>query len=76
VEYKGHYSMSRDDEAEAIAMEVAMEYEKSIGWKSEDVSAKNEGYDIRSVSPEELKRYIEVKGSSGSDGSVMLSEMR
>ncbi len=74
VEYLGHYGMSRDDEVEAIAMKVAFEYEKSVGWTPLDVSANNEGYDIRSMSPEELKRYIEVKGRSGSDGSVMLSE--
>lgn len=74
VEYVGHYGMSRDDEAEAIAMQTAMEYETSVGWKPVDVSANNEGYDIKSISPEELKRYIEVKGRSGNDGSVMLSE--
>lgn len=74
VEYLGHYGMSRDDEAEAIAMQVAMDYESSAGWRPQDVSANNEGYDIRSVSPVELKRYIEVKGRSGSDGSVMVSE--
>lgn len=74
LEYHGHYGMSRDDEAEAIAMKVAMDFETSSGWKPTDVSANNEGYDIRSLSPEELKRYIEVKGRSGSDGNVMLSE--
>ena len=74
VEYVGHYGMSRDDEAEAIAMKTAMSYEISSGWKPTDVSANNEGYDIRSISPEELKRYIEVKGRSAADGSVMLSE--
>jgi superfamily II DNA or RNA helicase len=74
VEYKGHYGMSRDDEAEAIAMRVAMEYERNAKWQPSDVSANNEGYDIRSISPEEMKRYIEVKGRSGADGSVMLSE--
>ncbi len=74
VEYKSHYGMSRDDEAEAIAMETAMEYERTQGWIPHDVSANNEGYDIRSISPEQIKRYIEVKGRSGSDGSVMLSE--
>ncbi|AEI50622.1 helicase-related protein [Runella slithyformis] len=74
LEYKGHYGMSRDDEAEAIAMKTAMDYESSVGWKPVDVSANNEGYDIKSISSEELKRYIEVKGRSGSDGSVMLSE--
>lgn len=74
VEYKSHYGMSRDDEAEAIAMYEAMEYERKTGWKPTDVSANNEGYDIRSISPVEIKRYIEVKGRSASDGSVMLSE--
>ena len=66
--------MSRDDEAEAIAMEVAMTYELKNGWMPEDVSANNEGYDIRSISNDGLKRYIEVKGRSAADGSVMLSE--
>lgn len=74
VEYLGHYSMSRDDEAEAIAMKIAMDFETNEGWKPIDVSVNNEGYDVKSISPEELKRYIEVKGRSGSDGSVMLSE--
>jgi superfamily II DNA or RNA helicase len=74
VEYKSHYGMSRDDEAEAIAMQTAMEYERAQGWIPHDVSANNEGYDIRSISPDQIKRYIEVKGRSGSDGSVMLSE--
>lgn len=74
VEYKNHYGMSRDDEAEAIAMRVAMEYECRNGWVPENVSMGNEGYDIRSTSLEQLKRYIEVKGRSGSDGSVMLTE--
>jgi len=74
VEYVGHYGMSRDYEAEAIAMKTAMDYEISSGWTPTDVNANNEGYDIRSISPEEIKRYIEVKGRSAADGSVMLSE--
>lgn len=74
VEYHGHYGMSRDDEAEAIAMQTVMDYEKEQGWMPEDVSANNEGYDIRSISAEGIKRYIEVKGRSGEDGSVMQSE--
>lgn len=73
VEYNEHYGMSRDDEAELIAMNVAMEYEKSIGWNPEDVHKENAGYDIRSISPEFLKRYIEVKGRN-IEGGVMLSE--
>jgi superfamily II DNA or RNA helicase len=74
VEYKGHYGMSRDDEAEAIAMQAAMDFETANGWTPEDVSANNEGYDIRSVNSDQIKRYIEVKGRSGADGSVMVSE--
>lgn len=74
VEYQGHYGMSRDDEAEAVAMQTAMAYERQAGWTPTDVSANNEGYDVRSVSPEGIKRYIEVKGRSGADGSVMLTE--
>ncbi len=74
IEYQGHYGMSRDDEAEAIAMKTAIDYEIEQGFKPEDVSKNNEGYDIRSISPQLLKRYIEVKGRSGSDGSVMVSE--
>lgn len=74
IEYKGHYGMSRDDEAEAIAMQTAMDFELAQGWAPHDVSANNEGYDIRSISPDQIKRYIEVKGRSGSDGSVMVSE--
>lgn len=74
VEYNGHYGMSRDDEAEAMAMATAMRYEREHGWRPEDVSANNEGFDIRSTSAEEIKRYIEVKGRSGTDGSVMVSE--
>jgi SNF2 family DNA or RNA helicase len=73
VEYQGHFGMSRDDEAEAIAMETAMQFERDNGWTPEDVSANNEGYDIRSINAEQLKRYIEVKGRSV-DGGVMLSE--
>lgn len=74
VEYTGHYGISRDDEADAIAMQTSMDFETNAGWKPFDVSANNEGYDIKSISPEELKRYIEVKGRSSNDGSEMLSE--
>lgn len=55
-------------------MNSSMDYERNAGWSPEDVSANNKGYDIHSISPEEMKRYIEVKGPSGPDGSVMLSE--
>jgi hypothetical protein len=74
IEYKGHYGMSRDDEAEAIAMKTVMDFESANGWIPEDVSANNEGYDIRSINPDQIKRYIEVKGRSGAIGDVMVSE--
>jgi len=73
VEYQGHFSMSRDDEAAVTAMTVAMDYERAQGWQPEDVSKEALGYDIRSVSPDALKRYIEVKGRNAA-GAVMLSE--
>lgn len=73
VEYKSHFGMSRDDEAEAIAMKVAMEYERSQSRIPEDVSTENAGYDIRSSDQNSLKRYIEVKGRSA-EGGIMLSE--
>jgi hypothetical protein len=63
----------RDDEVEVIAMSEALQFEITEGWRPEDVSANNEGYDIRSTNPEEFKRYIEVKGRSA-EGGVMLSE--
>ena len=73
VEYQQSYGMSRDDEVEHIAMQRVMEYERQQGREPKDVSADNVGYDIRSLSPDGSKRYIEVKGRSGTDG-VMLSE--
>ncbi|MDP8210549.1 MAG: helicase-related protein [Candidatus Stygibacter australis] len=73
LEYKNHYGMSRDDEVEEIAMQIAMQFEIENGWKPEDVSSENAGYDIRSLNEYEIKRYIEVKGRSFS-GAVMLSE--
>lgn len=73
VEYETHYGMSRDDEVEHIAMKVAMDYEVAQGWQPEDVSKNNEGYDIRSISKDYLKRYVEVKGRSAV-GGIMLSE--
>ena len=47
IEYKTHYGMSRDDEVEKIAMDIANEFEISEGRTPTDVSANNEGYDIR-----------------------------
>ena len=73
MEYEQRYGMKRDDEVEAIAMQTAMDYERAQGRTPKDVSANNEGYDIRSENPLGIKRYIEVKGRSGMDG-VMLTE--
>ena len=73
MEYRKSFGMSRDDEVEAIAMQVATDFEKSNGRTPVDVSADNVGYDIKSIAPDGMKRYIEVKGRSGTDG-VMLSE--
>ena len=73
VQYQRHFGMSRDDEAEAIAMQVATDYETGQGRTPEDVSADNLGYDIRSTGADHIKRYIEVKGRSA-DGGIMLSE--
>jgi SNF2 family DNA or RNA helicase len=73
VEYKTQFGMSRDDEVEQIAMDFVMDFEVKDGRTPKDVSANNEGYDIKSVSADGLKRYIEVKGRSAI-GGVMLSE--
>ena len=73
MEYRKSFGMSRDDEVEAIAMQVATDFETSNGRTPVDVSADNVGYDIKSIAPDGMKRYIEVKGRSGTDG-VMLSE--
>ena len=72
-EFESNFGMRRDDEVEAIAMAEAIRYEQSQDWTPHDVSADNAGYDIRSISPDGLKRYIEVKGRAES-GGIMLSE--
>ncbi len=64
--------MRRDDEVEAIAMDIAMRYERSRGWTPIDVSKEGEHYDIRSESPTGEKRFIEVKGRSQS-GAIVLT---
>lgn len=73
LEFTGHFGMSRDDEAEQIAMNTAMTFEQNQGRVPTDVSADNVGYDIRSIDSDGLKHYIEVKGRSV-DGAVMLSD--
>ncbi len=63
--------MSRDDEIEAIAMNVADRYERNRGWNPFDVSKDGEHYDIRSESPSGDKRFIEVKGRAKTGGIVL-----
>ena len=64
--------MRRDDEVEAIAMRVAMDYERSRGWRPEDVSQDGEHYDVRSDSSSGERRFIEVKGRAES-GPIVLT---
>jgi hypothetical protein len=68
----GGVPMRRDDEVEAIAMDVAMRYERSRGWMPVDVSADGEHYDVRSESAAGEKRFIEVKGRADT-GAIMLT---
>jgi superfamily II DNA or RNA helicase len=64
--------MRRDDEVEAIAMDVAMRYERGRGWTPTDVSLDGEHYDVRSEGPDGEKRFIEVKGRARS-GAIVLT---
>jgi superfamily II DNA or RNA helicase len=69
-----HAFMHRDDEVERIAIQVAMDQERSQGRVPKDVGAENLGYDICSIDPaDDSRRYIEVKGRADS-GAIMLSE--
>lgn len=69
--------MKRDDAIEAVGMQVTMAHEKAQGWRPEDVSGENHGFDVRSSLYGEdgsLKdvRYIEVKARARS-GAIRLS---
>lgn len=64
--------MKRDDEVEAIAMNVSMRHEETRGWNPVDVSKDGEHYDIRSEAPDGDKRFIEVKGRSET-GAIILT---
>jgi hypothetical protein len=63
-----------DSEVEAVAMQVAMEYEKEKDRQVHDVHEKNFGYDLTSLdfNSGEL-RLIEVKGIGESAGNVLLT---
>lgn len=65
--------MVSDDDMEQIGMEVTMQYERQQGWRPEDVSKENLGFDVRSTSPDGNRRYIEVKARAGM-GSVALTQ--
>ena len=70
------FPMHRDDEVEAIAMDVAMRYERSRGWNPTDVHDDGEHYDVRSEGPDGKKRFIEVKGRAQSGGVVVTGPER
>jgi hypothetical protein len=61
-------------ETEAIAMEVAMEYERAQGRQVFDIHEKNLGYDLTSIDlgSGEL-RLIEVKGLGEAKGTILLT---
>jgi len=61
-----------DKEIEEIGMRVATGFEIAQGRSPEDVSAQNLGFDIRSRSPDEKIRYIEVKARVG-EGKIALT---
>jgi hypothetical protein len=57
----GADEMVTDPQVEQVGMDVTMQYERQQGWRPEDVSKENLGFDVRSTSPDGHKRYIEVK---------------
>ncbi len=57
--------MRSSERIERIGMEVAMAYERQRGWRLEDVSEENLGFDVRSHGPQGEIRRIEVKGRAG-----------
>jgi superfamily II DNA or RNA helicase len=66
--------LRQNRETEAIAMKVAIEYERSRGCQVYDVHEKNLGYDITSLdlASGEL-RLIEVKGLGAVSGTILLT---
>ena len=65
--------MRRDDEVEAVAVEVSMRHEQAQGRTPVSVEKDNCGWDITSLKDGQVARYIEVKGRAG-DGAVCLTE--
>ena len=67
-------NLRTDPETEAIAMQVAIEYETNQGRTVEDVHEKNLGYDLTSLDSKSGElRLIEVKGIGQSTGVVCLT---
>jgi hypothetical protein len=63
-----------DAETEAIAMRVAMDYERAAGRAVADVHEKNLGYDLTSLDTTSGElRLIEVKGIGGPTGTIPLT---
>lgn len=73
VTIKSSGEMRRDDEAEAVTVEVSTRHEESQGRKPVSVEKDNCGWDITSLAGGQVARYIEVKGRAG-DGDVCLTE--
>ena len=77
AEYHVGAGMRHDEEIEAVGMRVAMGYEREQGWRPEDVSGENHGFDVRSTryNPDGTfadVRYVEVKARARS-GAIRLS---
>jgi SNF2 family DNA or RNA helicase len=74
---KGETKKQPDVESRAVieqkAMERIMAIEKELGNNPVDVSADKEGYDIRSVTPNDEYRFIEVKGRVAGIGLVTVT---
>jgi len=71
--------MSRDEEVEKIAIQVAMEHEREHDREPESVEEENLGFDLRSwkqwdvdENQKEIDRYIEVKGRAET-GNISLT---
>jgi hypothetical protein len=63
-----------DAETEAVAMRVAIEYEKSQGRAVADVHEQNLGYDLTSLDTQSGElRLIEIKGLGGPTGTIGLT---
>jgi hypothetical protein len=63
--------METDPEVERIAVEKAMEYERTQGRKPVSVEQENCGWDVTSLVGGQVARYIEVKGRSGVGGVAL-----